>query len=129
MKKMIVAITASFLLVCIAGFTIHQPSPGNKHFKKLISKAKDNGPVWINSNRGYVHACDYVEHYYIVDGEPGDTYEWYWDPYSPGLPTQYLGSNNYADVQLSVGDVILVKVNSLNYGYYEYWDTAVPCEN
>lgn len=127
MKKMFLAVTACLLLVCVSGFTIHQPSSGKKHFKK--GKARTNGPVWINCNRGYVHSCDYVERYYIVDGEPGDTYAWYWDPVNPAIPTQYLGSNTYADVQLSVGDVILVTVNSEYYGQYDYWDTAVPCED
>jgi hypothetical protein len=126
MKKMFFAIAASFLLVLVTGFTVHQPAAIKKLLKK--SKARDNGPVWINCNRGYVNSCDEITHYYVVDGEPGDTYSWVWDPAQPGLPNVYLGTNNYADVQLSVGDRLIVRVNSLYYGEYDYWDTAAPCE-
>lgn len=87
-----------------------------------------NGPVWINCNRGYLHSCDYVEHYYVVDGEPGDTYHWRWQHYGSGAPITDLGTGTSVDVQLSEGDVLFLTVDSEYYGEYEYWDTAGPCE-
>jgi hypothetical protein len=115
MKKTTLFAGILFFLVCTTGFTT----------KKL--QREDIGPAWINCDRGILHTC-YVEDYYVVDGEPGDTYEWYWEKNQPGRPVVYLNSGPTTAILLSVGDVLILKVNSQYYGEYEYYDTAQPCD-
>jgi hypothetical protein len=115
MKKTFLVAAALIFLTGITGF-----STKNK-------QKKDNGPAWINCDRGFLHNC-YVEDYYIVDGEPGDTYEWYWEKNQPGRPVVFLNSGPTTAILLSVGDVLILKVNSIYYGEYEYYDTAQPCD-
>jgi len=126
MKKLLFVVAAACLLVCTAGFSLQPASSTSKQFRTL--KVTKNGPTWISCNRGYLHSCDYVEHYYLVDAEPGDTYHWRWMHNTWGAPVTDLGTGTYVDVQLSEGDVLFVTVNSETYGEYEYWDTAGPCE-
>lgn len=127
MKKTIIALTVCCMLTGVSAFTSTQLPTGKQAKSKTI---KTNGPAWIACIHGYIHSCDdFVERYYVRDGEAGDTYEWYWDPNNPSIPTQYLGSNNYADVTMAPGDVLYLIVHSETYGTYEYWDTAPPCED
>ena len=126
MKKMFFATIASFLLVCVSGFTTaDQSSQGKAAFKK--GKLKFSG-AWITSSSGYLHNCDYVEHYYVAGGLSDETYEWYWNPAYPGWPTVYLGSGTSTDIQLGLGDELILRVTSESEGEYEYFDTAVECE-
>jgi hypothetical protein len=120
MKKIILAITAIFFLINISGFTGKQVS-GYK------STREDPGPAWINCDLGYLHTC-YEDTYYVMDGEPGDTYEWWLDATPYGTPDVYLGSGPSVNIELHYKDVLILKVNSIYYGEYEYYDTAWGCD-
>jgi hypothetical protein len=119
MKKFFLATVALLFLLSISGFTVNQSATS-------AAKREDPGPAWINSDYGGLHFC-YQDDFYVADGEPGDTYEWWLDPWPHGSPDIYLGTGTSVNIQLSYRDVLILKVNSIYYGPYDYYDTAWEC--
>ena len=118
--KMTLSISLILIAVLMA-FTV-------KPVEKRAPHSKRTGAAWISSNYQDFQACP-GQCYSVRDANPDDVIEWYVDYYNPSWPDQYLGTGTSKCWELEPGDVLTIVVTPVDEEPYEYWDTAIPCEN